>query len=214
MQVGARTVEFTPGTIVCQPPLTPHSGRSEQGYQDMWLHVSGFVPPRDGEILVFQDDSAQRFRTVLEMMYESFLQHEPCREQLVAALWEVLYQLMLGWSMAESRSTAVSRLIHEMIRHVSDADWSLADSIALSGYSADHIRRCFKRETGLPPTAYFMRMRIEHAQRLLALSSHGGYTVKQIGLMSGFHDPYYFSRAFKKITGCSPNEYTGSRQVD
>lgn len=209
LTVGERTMTLVPGTIVCQPPHIAHSTSSEEGYQDLWVRVSNFAPPAGSGIAVFQDDAAQRFRTLLLMMHSSFAGQEPQREQFVAALWEALYQLLCSWNVRSARSSAVTDVVQEMILHIADAGWKLADCMAQTGYSADHLRRCFKKETGLSPAAYLTMLRIEHARKLLALSDHGGYTIKQIALMSGFEDPYYFSRTFKKRIGCSPNGYSG-----
>lgn len=205
--LGDESIPLTPGVIVCQPPHVPHGFTTASGYQDMCVRISGFVPPAGEGAAVFQDDAAQRFRTLLQLLHESFVQREPHREAIIAALWEALYQLLISWSARSARPTAVTRLIHEMVLHLSDPAWELSEHIARSGYCPDHLRRRFKKETGMTPSAYLTQLRVEHAQRLLALSDRGGYTIKQIGLMSGFHDPYYFSRVFKKVTGVSPNEY-------
>lgn len=208
--LGDDSIFLTPGVIVCQPPRVPHGFTTAKDYQDICIRISGFVPPAGDGAAIFHDDAAQRFRTLLLMLHESFVQREPHREPIIASLWEVLYQLLISWSAQSAHPTAVTRLIHEMVLHLSDPAWELGEHIARSGYSPDHLRRRFKKEIGVTPAAYLTQLRVEHAKRLLALDDRGGYTIKQIGLMSGFHDPYYFSRVFKKVTGVSPNEYKGN----
>jgi YesN/AraC family two-component response regulator len=51
---------------------------------------------------------------------------------------------------------------------------------------------------------YFNRLRMQRACELLQTT---GRPVLEIGCKVGYNDPYYFSRAFKKIIGVSPNEY-------
>jgi AraC-like DNA-binding protein len=51
---------------------------------------------------------------------------------------------------------------------------------------------------------YFNRLRIQRACELL---NNTALSVQEIGQTVGFSDPYYFSRAFKRIIGASPNQY-------
>ena len=48
------------------------------------------------------------------------------------------------------------------------------------------------------------RLRIEHAKELLSTTQ---YSMKEIGVMSGYSDPNYFSKSFKKNVGVTPTEY-------
>lgn len=64
--------------------------------------------------------------------------------------------------------------------------------------------RCFKDFTGSSPQAYLVDMRIEKAKDLLANNS---FQISEVAELVGYLDPLYFSRIFKKKTGCSPNEY-------
>lgn len=207
MQVGKQEIDFRPGVIVCQPPNVPHGSVSTTGFQDMWVRIDGFVPFSPEAVPVFQDDEAGRFTKLAKMLYETFIRQEPNSDRIVAALWDAMYQLMVSWSADRIRNPAVSSLLHDMVLNLSNPDYDLGRQIEEAGYSPDHLRRCFKKELGQTPTAYLNRLRIDHARRILDLPDHGGYSVKQIALLSGFSDPYYFSTTFKKIQGCSPMEY-------
>ena len=46
--------------------------------------------------------------------------------------------------------------------------------------------------------------RIKNAKTLM---KKGGYSIKEICYMSGYSDPHYFSRLFKKHEGVSPSVY-------
>lgn len=207
LRVGAQEIAFTQGTIVCQPPHVPHEITGTQTYQDMHVRVEGFVPPCQSPVPVFFDDAEKRFFTLMRMLYEAFVKREPNSERLVSALWDSLYQLMVSWSQGRIELPMVSALLREMALNLSNHHFDLAAHIRQSGYSADHFRRRFKRETGSTPAAYLIALRIEHARRMLDLPDHGGYTIKQISQLSGFADPYYFSTMFKKALGCSPRAY-------
>lgn len=52
--------------------------------------------------------------------------------------------------------------------------------------------------------AYFIQLRMRLACRLLDLS---GKPIKTVAMETGYRDPYYFSRVFKKSMGISPEKY-------
>lgn len=52
--------------------------------------------------------------------------------------------------------------------------------------------------------AHFTMLKIRQACRLLDLTEK---PVKTVAIETGYGDPYYFSRAFKKHMGLSPEQY-------
>jgi AraC-like DNA-binding protein len=80
----------------------------------------------------------------------------------------------------------------------------LEDLAGHAGISVSHFSEMFREETGQSPMAYFTHLRIRQACRLLDLTSKH---IKTIAAETGYGDPYYFSRAFKKVMGLSPGKY-------
>ena len=74
----------------------------------------------------------------------------------------------------------------------------------LCGMSGYHFIRRFKECTGLPPHLYLTRIRLEKA-KLLLLTTH--LSVSEIAFSTGYDDPFYFSRLFKKYVGASPSDF-------
>lgn len=70
--------------------------------------------------------------------------------------------------------------------------------------SVSHFSRLFREQTGYSPMDYFIRLKIQEACTQLILTNQ---TIREICFGLGYDDPYYFSRAFKKITGMSPRTY-------
>ena len=64
--------------------------------------------------------------------------------------------------------------------------------------------RKLKSIVGLTPVDFVCEMRIKRAAQLIEKSE---YSFSQIAYMTGFNDPKYFSRRFKKIMGVTPTEY-------
>jgi AraC-like DNA-binding protein len=108
---------------------------------------------------------------------------------------------------AEVRQRDIDQHIQETIDFVSsnlNAELSLTELAQLSQLSVARYTVAFRRATGCSPMEYFNRLRIQRACELL---NNTALSVQEIGQTVGFSDPYYFSRAFKRIIGASPNQY-------
>lgn len=84
---------------------------------------------------------------------------------------------------------------------------TLDDMVQHSRLSKSHFIRLFKDQTGHSPMDYFIQLKMQRACMLLAFKEHN---IGQIGLDLGYKDPYYFSRAFRKVIGMSPTAYRHS----
>ncbi len=78
---------------------------------------------------------------------------------------------------------------------------NLADNSSLS---MEHFIRLFKNETGETPNIYIKRIKLERAMVKLATSD---ISVKSIALALGYDDLSYFTRAFKRFSGVTPQQY-------
>ena len=72
------------------------------------------------------------------------------------------------------------------------------------GMSLCWFSRCFKERFDMSPQAYLTNIRLNKAKELLLSSD---YNINEISSFSGFNNPFYFSRIFKKHTDYSPTEY-------
>lgn len=77
----------------------------------------------------------------------------------------------------------------------------LADSC---GLSKSHFCRSFKEAYDVTPMVYLNRYRISVAKFLLATTVEN---LDRIVIKSGFSDLSYFCAVFRKMEGCSPNQY-------
>ncbi len=93
-----------------------------------------------------------------------------------------------------------NRIIAERFRQ----DLTL-DEISKELYiSPQYFCRLYKQEMGVNFIEKLTSVRIENAKRLM---ERGEYSIKEICYMSGYSDPNYFSRLFKKFEGVSPSAY-------
>lgn len=83
-------------------------------------------------------------------------------------------------------------------------EFNLARLAELVGMSAFHFNRLFKRATGVPPSQYQIRLRMDAARRLLRETK---LSVIQVGNEIGYSNPSHFARIFRKETGLTPSNY-------
>ena len=79
--------------------------------------------------------------------------------------------------------------------------WSLKAMAEFCCLSPDYFSHVFKQAAGVPPIQYLNRLRVEKARELLIFE---GISVSAAAFLTGFRDPLYFSRVFKRFTGISP----------
>lgn len=99
---------------------------------------------------------------------------------------------------------------HQDVRRVRDrlADApaeapSLAEMAAMTGLSRFQVLRRFEKEYGLPPHAWLLSCRAEHALRLI----RRGATPAEAALASGFADQSHMTRAFARHYGFTPGAW-------
>lgn len=86
----------------------------------------------------------------------------------------------------------------------SDCELSLARLAQKLGYNEKYLSRIFKDDMKVNFSAYLTNLRIQHA---IFLIEQGVTAVKNIAILSGYKDPFYFSKVFKAVVGKSPREY-------
>lgn len=74
-------------------------------------------------------------------------------------------------------------------------------------YSENHISRLFLSNLNQGFNKYLNDLRLDFAVKLL---DEGFYSIKDVALSSGFVDPLYFSKVFKKRFRLSPTEYANA----
>jgi len=104
---------------------------------------------------------------------------------------------------AESRRLKCDAVIEYM--HARIAEPVTLERLAReAGLSVSHFSEMFREQTHHSPMSFYTHLRIRAACRLLDLTPK---PVKVVAMETGYNDPYYFSRVFKKVMGISPEKY-------
>ena len=104
----------------------------------------------------------------------------------------------------DSTQNDLAETIKQFIRLNYRSSLSLSEIAKALHINASYASRLFSSKYGKTITEYITHVRIEHAKNLLTTTDA---SIGNIALNVGFEDVNYFSRLFKKHTGCSPCKY-------
>lgn len=100
-----------------------------------------------------------------------------------------------------------TRVIHDMLSFFySSYNQKISMKFLEEKYSFNfnYMNRTFRKVTGKTIFAYLNDLRITKAKQFLA---SGTYNSSEVAELTGFRDPYYFSKVFKKYAGITPSAY-------
>jgi AraC family transcriptional regulator len=100
------------------------------------------------------------------------------------------------------------RRVTELLTADLAAEQSLAGLAAQIGLSPFHFSRAFKKSMGIPPHAYQVKLRLEHAEALLLGTQR---SVTDIALSVGYESSQSLARAFNRTRGCTPSDFRRMR---
>lgn len=83
-------------------------------------------------------------------------------------------------------------------------DIGLGEAAEAAGVNSSYLSCLFSQEMGTGFANYLLRLRLDHAKKLLRESN---MKMWQVAEESGFNDYHYFSKVFKKAEGMSPAHY-------
>jgi len=96
-------------------------------------------------------------------------------------------------------------MIQNYIRsNFTNSSLSLEHVAKVFGYNKKYLSDMFKRKFDISFSDFLKNLRLENAVSLMRL---GHTSVSKIATTSGFNDPLYFSKLFKKTYGLSPKNY-------
>lgn len=141
-----------------------------------------------------------------EVTYHS-LAHYLDTEAIIAQIFSRFVKEELSGNMSKIANQNFQKVLRFIQKNL-DKELSVRQLADMSFTSKDHFSRVFKSITGMPPSEYIIRKRLEKAKLLLLTTNH---SLSEIIAQTGFRTTPYFCRIFKKYTGFTAEEYRKSR---
>lgn len=208
MTVEGKAYPVSAGSVLIIPPRIPHGTQSEAGVRDFCAAFTDFIPIRGNRPLFLEDGEEHFLLSLMEMMLSDVQNTPENSKALMDALSNSFYQYLVSLShrSSDSGDLLAGKLKSILAAHITDRGYSVGDAMAEMGYSKGYLRRVFSRSTGCSPAAWLNRQRIALAKGRMRQFPNL-YTIRQVSQMSGFSDPYYFSRLFRQMENQSPSEF-------
>ena len=212
--------QLVPGSLAWLPANLPHAYGADESdpWTIEWVHFRGtevtawrelISIPLNGGVLENSPKAAAELR--LGQVW-AHLDRGYTLRNLAAASSALRSSLILAASKRDeddSQKAAGERVAASIIwmkSHLAEP-LHLAELANYSGLSVPHYTVLFRRQTGFSPIDWFNRLRVQWSCELLDTTQA---TVAEIARQTGFSDPFYFTRCFRRVVGVPPRKY---RQV-
>jgi AraC-like DNA-binding protein len=212
VRVDGTTHVVRTGDAMVLPPHTPASyGPRPDPWSSWWFVTTGadvaeFVRAmgvsREHPVVPLR--TMERMVALVDEIMTSYERDQsPARVlQATGAAWKILTQLAVDRLIPE-RGDPLARAMEYLANRL-DGDVQVPELAALVGLSPSRLTTLFREATGGGVLAYQIGLRMARARRLLDTT---GASVTEIAREVGYHDPYYFSRHFRRLHGMSPREF-------
>lgn len=217
-RLGEEKRDVSPGDLVWLPAGRAHAyGAGEDAWTIAWAHFAGEEVAAWARLLevgttapnlVVKVPPDRLDEVALDQVYAALERGYALRHQVAAAAalrhaLSAVAQLAITPGAARSAQERVAAAVDLLQR-----DWQrshrLEELATTAGVSVTHFSTLFRRQTGFAPIDFLIRLRMQHACRLLDTTP---LAVGEIAERVGYPDPYYFTRCFRRVMGCAPRSY-------
>lgn len=145
-------------------------------------------------------------------LLEVFPSNDPFKEyQVDLILRELVLTMLKLQNLTGLRKEYITHTnrspFHAVLSYIAShlsADIRIEELCRVACMSKSSFYRAFTEEYGITPVQFILEERLKYAKLLL---DNPEVSVKEAAYASGFNDPNYFSRMFRKMQGISPSEY-------
>ena len=210
------TYNLNTNTFFIIPKNLPHRYFSsvKNPWSIYWLHFSGtnsrMIYERslvDNQHQVhaipFEEQRIQLFNQIYSILEHSFSANgmEIMNFRMLHFVTSLIYYKEINPTVysQDAVSNSIAFMKENLGKRLSINELAGQQKISLS-----HYLRIFKNKTGISPIAFYNQLKIQHSCQYLYFTDK---SIKEICLLLGIDDQYYFSRLFSKLIGTSPSEY-------
>ena len=157
-------------------------------------------------LLFIMRRSEDRHGTAFSELSASFVEalgQACCLDDLTEILLEATDCFFRRYPSSEN-TRIVDKAIDYILRNYSDEKLNIPFLASQLYLSSGYLSLLFKKETSKTINQFITEVRISHARDYL--KDHT-LSLNRIALLTGYHDANYFSKVFKRETGCTPKSF-------
>jgi AraC family transcriptional regulator of arabinose operon len=213
IQVDGAMRACAPETFILWEPSAPHHyGSTRARWSHSWLHCDGASieaavhasgVPLDRPIALA--DTSIIDAALVPLYAELSGNRQPDRI-ITENLVQIWIRRLRRAAAADAAPAVPSRILaaQAFLERAFSEEVKLERLASFAGLSVSHLSAEFRRHLGVPPMRYLLELRLRRAAYLLA---DVNLSVSEVARESGFSDPLYFSRQFRRRFGQSPRKY-------
>ena len=221
-EIDGRRFTIAASEVLFIPANKPHAygADDDDPWSIHWAHFAGTAAASYSSLLpsheyVLSIPSADA-KEIARMFRESYrLASTGLTERTVLLVSHSLRYVLglLFFQTGRSLRGASRALAQDLTKSIEFMRANVARSLTLqelsrhAGLSPTRYSALFREQTGSSPVDHHIRLRMQAACHYLDTTA---LSVKEVAAKLGYDDPYYFSRIFQKILGCSPLAYRRS----
>lgn len=147
----------------------------------------------------------------MEQLYaqDGVLDASYCEAMSFAVVQHLQHRHFANGAAASQRSFGLPRWqlrrVEEYVESNLERAIRIADLARMSGYSAAHFHRAFRRTCGVTPLEFINHRRVRRAVEIL--QGQPALTVAELAERVGYTSPNHFARLFRRLVGVAPARY-------
>ena len=206
-----RILRYEENDIVIIPPFLPHSNVSEAGFTNIHINIDNTSLTGNEPKLVSADPNGFLLNAFAAAFY---YYSSPSDGTSLLPIYGQLIAAFLTTVQPNSQNNGiVQEILNSILQNFPDSGYDLNAYLHTLPFNSEYLKKLFKKETGMTPLQYLTDKRLENAAKILAMNCDKG-SISEASRLSGFGDPLYFSRLFKKKYGVSPRNYQAPEKAD
>ncbi len=161
----------------------------------------------EDQLIMFEIRDSSALAYLMDYVVTWFHNENKTKESAKMLASQLFEEINNSLTVSENFNNDYPKAIRQFITHI---DWNfnkeltIKDLIKVGNCSERSLFRLFKEHLKTTPTLYILSRKLKYSQNLLASTN---LRINEISQMSGFNNPHYFSRAFKKHYGITAIEY-------
>ena len=208
----AFSLPYEAGVMIAIPPETPHINEITAVVTNIFANIEDCSLNLKQPVLIHDDPNGSLFAAFKALFFH--YSRDVRDTSLLSAYGSLLAAYVKAYQESEIHTGIVSEIESQIIQNFPNPNFELDEYLRSLPFSYEYLRKRFKKEVGVTPHQYLADKRLQTAADWLQRSNGDASNITEIAHLSGFREPLYFSRMFKKRYGIAPSYYSEQRKED